>query len=85
MHQLTAGKGGGSLKFLLVHGQVEEIVGVCLHVLVGCNHEAEGAAGGIVTLFAGLGSDETSHHVDQHTGRKILSRTGFLLGGVLLQ
>ena len=63
----------------------------CIHIVmridiaVGCNHKAKSTAGRVKALVAQLGFDKFRHHIDQHTRGEVLTGTGLLLIGVLLQ
>ena len=56
-----------------------------LQVLIGGDHETEGAAGRVAAPFAERRLDEVHHGVDERPRGEVLAGSGFLLIGVLLQ
>ena len=74
VYQLRASESLCTLKGGCIRIQVKEIIGLGRDILMGRNHKAERAAGGVVTAFLGLGLHQTGHHINQHPGRKILPR-----------
>lgn len=83
--QFDTGEGLTPLKLLLLGGQIEIIVVPASKMLVGCNHEAEGPAGGIAAALTESGLNELHHGVDERPWREVLPGSGLLFVGVLLQ
>src|SRR5580704_2241015 len=84
-HQLQADKGIMLLKMDLLLGELEEVVGPFLDIMIGGDKKSAGAGGRVLDNFAGLRLHEPHDAIDERARRKILPGTGFLLGGVLLK
>ena len=83
--ELAAREGLVDFKIRHILLEIIIIIGVSLHIGISRNHEAEGAAGGIVAALAGLRLYEARHDVDEDAGREVLAGAGFLFVGVLFQ
>ena len=84
-HQLDAGEGLFLLEFLSLCCLIEVVVMLLLQILVGGDHETEGAAGRVAAALSEGGLDELHHGVDQRPRCEVLPGAGFLLVGVFLQ
>ena len=51
VNQLTAGEGFFLLELGLIGIQIVKIIGMLFDILMGCNHKAKGAAGGVVAQY----------------------------------
>ena len=83
--QFAAGERLVPLEFRRVRVQIEEILGMRFHIGMGGNHKSERPAGGVIAPLPRLRLHQAGHHVNEHTGREILSRAGLLFTGVLFQ
>ena len=73
------------LKMDLLLGELEEVVGPFLDVMIDSDKKSAGAGGGVLDKFARSRLHKAYDGIDERTGRKMLACAGFLLGGVFLQ
>ena len=85
VYQLRTSESLRPLKGSGIRIQIKEVISLGRNILMGRDHKAKCSAGRVVATLLRLRFHQTSHHINQHTGRKILSCARFFLVGVLLQ